>query len=138
MFPWIIADYTSAKLDLSNPATYRDLRRPVGALTRERLMTCRSRYRTFQDETIPSFMYGSHYSTCVGTVLHYLLRVEPFTSLHVSFQDGHFDVPDRLFFSVPAAWDLCTTSMSEVQCLLLGSGLLEGSDTCGLVSVRSR
>ena len=47
-------------------------------------------------------MYGSHYSTCAGVVLYFLLRLEPFTALHVQLQDGHFDVPDRLFASVPA------------------------------------
>ena len=62
--------------------------------------------------------YGSHYSTAVGTVLHYLLRLEPFTSQHVAFQDGHFDVPDRLFFSIPATYHMCTTSISEVKELI--------------------
>lgn len=30
-------------------------------------------------------------------------------------QDHKFDVADRLFFSVPAAWRMCTTSLSEVK-----------------------
>ena len=37
VFPWIIADYTSKVLDLENPAVYRDLSKPVGALNPERL-----------------------------------------------------------------------------------------------------
>jgi hypothetical protein len=32
VFPWVIADYTSPTLDLNNPATYRDLSKPIGAL----------------------------------------------------------------------------------------------------------
>jgi len=62
--------------------------------------------------------YGSHYSTAVGTVLHYLLRLEPFTAQHVAFQDGHFDVPDRLFFSIPETFNMCMTSLSEVKELI--------------------
>ncbi len=33
----------------------------------------------------------------------------------VWFQDGHFDVPDRLFASVADAWKLCTSALSEVK-----------------------
>ena len=54
----------------------------------------------------------------MGTVLHYLLRLEPFTAQHVAFQDGHFDVPDRLFYDVAATFDMCTTSISEVKELI--------------------
>ena len=31
---------------------------------------------------IPAFHYGSHYSSA-GVVLHYLLRLEPFTTLAI-------------------------------------------------------
>ena len=30
--PWVISDYTSLELDLSNPDVYRDLSKPMGAL----------------------------------------------------------------------------------------------------------
>lgn len=32
VFPWILTDYKSETLDLDNPATYRDLSRPVGVM----------------------------------------------------------------------------------------------------------
>ena len=32
VFPWVLRDYTSATLDLSDPATFRDLSKPMGAL----------------------------------------------------------------------------------------------------------
>ena len=32
VFPWILQDYTSDTLDISNPKIYRDLRKPIGAL----------------------------------------------------------------------------------------------------------
>ena len=45
VFPWVVADYASPTLDLSSPATYRDLSKPVGALTPARLETFRERCR---------------------------------------------------------------------------------------------
>lgn len=36
VFPWILADYSSEKLDFSNPATFRDLSKPIGALDMKR------------------------------------------------------------------------------------------------------
>jgi hypothetical protein len=37
VFPWVIADYTSESLDFNSAATFRDLRKPVGALNPKRL-----------------------------------------------------------------------------------------------------
>ena len=35
IFPWVLADYTSPTLDLSEPSTYRDLSKPMGAQVEE-------------------------------------------------------------------------------------------------------
>ena len=32
VFPWVLQDYTSPELDLSNPDVYRNLTLPIGAL----------------------------------------------------------------------------------------------------------
>lgn len=47
------------------------------------------RYENFEDPTgtIDRFHYGTHYSNAAG-VIHYLIRVEPFTSLHIQLQSG--------------------------------------------------
>lgn len=58
----------------------------VGAVNPERLAEFIDRYRSFDDPDIPSFMYGSHYSTAVGVVLHYLVRLQPFAELHREMQ----------------------------------------------------
>jgi hypothetical protein len=115
VFPWVLCDYTSPTIDLVDPGSYRDLSRPMGALTSERLKEFRSRYQTFDDDTIPKFLYGSHYSTAVGTVVHYMVRQFPFTKIHLAYQDGHFDVADRLFSSVADAWLMNTHHLSEVK-----------------------
>lgn len=44
-----------------------------------------TRYASFEDETVPKFMYGTHYSSA-GVVLHYHVRQDPFTTLHINLQ----------------------------------------------------
>lgn len=58
----------------------------MGALNPDRLAEFIDRYRSFDDPDIPAFMYGSHYSTAVGVVLHYLVRLQPFADLHREMQ----------------------------------------------------
>lgn len=36
VLPWVLADYESETLDLSSPASFRDLSRPMGAQTEDR------------------------------------------------------------------------------------------------------
>lgn len=117
VFPWILSDYTSDELDLNDPASYRDLSKPMGALLPERLEQYVERYETFDDPMIPKFHYGSHYSTAAGTALHFLVRVEPFRSLHVDMHDNRYDVPDRLFTSVGHSWESSYSSqdLGEVK-----------------------
>lgn len=88
----------------------------MGALNPDRLEDFIERFSTFADPSIPPFMYGSHYSTMAGVVLHFLVRMHPYASLHRQLQGGHFDVADRLFSSVPRTWEMCTgTSAAEVK-----------------------
>ena len=50
------------------------------------------------------------------TVPHCLLRLEPHTSRAIRLQGGQkLDVADRLFHSVPQAWDNVTTSHADVK-----------------------
>lgn len=74
VFPWVIAQYDQPTIDLDDPSVYRNLAEPMGAINKDRLAEFMDRYETFSDDTIPKFMYGSHYSTMVGVVLHFLLR----------------------------------------------------------------
>ena len=117
VFPWVIADYESETLNLDDPKTYRDLGKPVGALTKPRLERIKERYDAFDDPDIPKFHYGSHYSSA-GIVLFYLLRLEPFTSLAHQLQGGKFDHADRLFNDVPTCWKGVTSDVSDVKELI--------------------
>ncbi|KAI3444662.1 hypothetical protein Pfo_001327 [Paulownia fortunei] len=114
VFPWILSDYSSQNLDLSNPFSFRDLSKPIGALNAERLQKFQERYSSFDDPVIPKFHYGSHYSTA-GTVLYYLTRVEPFTTLSIQLQGGKFDHADRMFSDIAATWNGVLEDMSDVK-----------------------
>ncbi|KAF1898306.1 hypothetical protein Lal_00033073 [Lupinus albus] len=114
VFPWILSDYSSKSFDISNPSSFRDLSKPVGALNSDRLKRFQERYDSFDDPVIPRFHYGSHYSSA-GTVLYYLVRVEPFTTLAIQLQDGKFDHADRMFSDISATWDGVLEDMSDVK-----------------------
>ncbi|XP_071822078.1 protein FAN-like [Apostichopus japonicus] len=112
VMPWILADYCSTNLDLEEPLTYRDLSKPIGALSPERLQRFKDRYK---EMPAPKFLYGSHYST-PGFVLYYLLRKAPEHAL--CLQNGKFDQPDRLFRSVKETWDNVLDLPSDVKELI--------------------
>ncbi|TMS39097.1 hypothetical protein L596_005674 [Steinernema carpocapsae] len=65
VLPWVLRDYDSEYLDLTIPSTFRDLSKPMGAQTPERLEQFLKRYREWDDPTgeTPPYMYGTHYST---------------------------------------------------------------------------
>uniref|UniRef100_A0A4W3K0V5 Neutral sphingomyelinase activation associated factor n=1 Tax=Callorhinchus milii TaxID=7868 RepID=A0A4W3K0V5_CALMI len=112
VFPWIIADYTSPDLDLSNPETFRDLSTPVGALNKDRMERLLTRYREMPD---PKFMYGSHYSS-PGYVLFYLVRVAP--EYMLCLQNGKFDNADRMFNSIAETWKNCLEGATDFKELI--------------------
>ena len=62
--------------------------------------------------------FRSHYSN-TGVVLHYLVRLPPFTAMFLRYQDGNFDLADRTFHSLESAWDLASgRSASDVKELI--------------------
>jgi WD40 repeat protein len=128
VFPWVIKWYDETKdfhieqvladsqpqLNIWTEHVFRDLSKPIGALNEKRLASILERCRTFTDMDVPEFHYGSHYSN-PATVLYFLLRLEPFASLHIELQAGKFDFPDRLFSSVGQTWKNCLTSLSAFK-----------------------
>ncbi|XP_071443766.1 neurobeachin-like protein 1 [Hetaerina americana] len=119
VFPWILADYTSEKLDLDNPESFRDLSKPIGVVNPKNEEEVKAKFDSFEDPsgTIAKFHYGTHYSNSAG-VLHYLVRVEPFTTLHIELQSGRFDVADRQFHSIPQTWKLLMDNPNDVKELI--------------------
>jgi hypothetical protein len=120
VLPWILSDYSSEKIDLSDSRFYRDLSKPVGALNPDRLSQLLERYSQLEQFGFAEnekFLYGSHYSS-PGVILHYMIRQEPFTSMAIDLQSGRFDCPDRLFFDIAESWKSCNTSSSDVRELI--------------------
>ncbi|KAL4797527.1 hypothetical protein BDV19DRAFT_387329 [Aspergillus venezuelensis] len=121
VFPWVIADYTSQELDLTNPKSFRDLSKPMGCQTPEREADFRERYEAFAemgDGDAPPFHFGTHYSSAM-IVSSYLIRLQPFVKSYLLLQGGTFDHADRLFYSVAKAWDSASRgNMSDVRELI--------------------
>ena len=80
--PWVLSDYSSNKINLSDPNVYRDLSRPMGALNLARATYFSERYAALSStvDDLDPFHYGTHYS-CSGYVLQYLVRMQPFSDL---------------------------------------------------------
>lgn len=102
VFPWLIINFDSEFIDLEDETNYRNLKEPIGALNKRRLEFFKKRYHQLPEGE--KFMYGTHYST-PGYVCGYLLRSYPLYMLRL--QNGKFDLPDRLFYSVKKDWKNC-------------------------------
>lgn len=59
IFPWVLKDYSSPTIDLSDPSVYRDLSRPMGAQNPDRLEKYLMMYDMFDDDEVPKFHYGA-------------------------------------------------------------------------------
>ncbi|RDL41449.1 BEACH protein [Venustampulla echinocandica] len=121
VFPWVLADYTSEELDLDNPASFRDLSKPMGAQHNSRSADFVERYKTFADmgdQNTPAFHYGTHYSSAM-IVTSYLIRLQPFVKSFLLLQGGNFDHADRMFYSIPKAWQSASKdNMTDVRELI--------------------
>ncbi|KAG5439009.1 hypothetical protein PCANB_002340 [Pneumocystis canis] len=106
IFPWVLADYSSEELDLTNPKTFRDFSKPMGAQNPVRRNNFEKRFKSLQemqDSSQPPFHYGTHYSSAM-IVCSYLIRLKPFVDSYLLLQGGSFDHADRLFYSIEKAW----------------------------------
>uniref|UniRef100_H0WV48 WDFY family member 4 n=1 Tax=Otolemur garnettii TaxID=30611 RepID=H0WV48_OTOGA len=118
VFPWVLADYTSETLNLTNPKTFRDLSKPMGAQTKERKLKFIQRFKEVEktegDMTVQCHYY-THYSSAI-IVASYLVRMPPFTQAFCALQGGSFDVADRMFHSVKSTWESASReNMSDVR-----------------------
>lgn len=119
MFPWILTDYCSPVLDLKNSAVFRDLSKPLGVVNVNNISLVKAKYEQFEDPSglVEKFHYGTHYSNSAG-VLQYLVRTEPFTTLHIELQSNRFDVADRQFHSISGTWKMLMDNSNDVKELI--------------------
>lgn len=124
VFPFILSNYKAGQIDLTLQSNYRNLAVPISVQSDEKREMFEERYMFLDDEykrnpqsTAP-YHYGSHYSNS-GTVLHFLLRLPPFTQMFLEYQDQSFDLPDRTFHSMETAWRLAShDSATDVKELI--------------------
>uniref|UniRef100_UPI00398EDA26 lysosomal-trafficking regulator isoform X1 n=2 Tax=Pristiophorus japonicus TaxID=55135 RepID=UPI00398EDA26 len=130
VFPFILSDYSSETVDLSEPAIYRNLLKPIAVQSKEKEDRYVDNYKYLEEEyrkgaqeddpmpPVQPYHYGSHYSNS-GTVLHFLVRMPPFTKMFLAYQDQSFDIPDRTFHSMNTTWRLSSyESMTDVKELI--------------------
>jgi len=113
VFPWVLQDYGSEKLRLDDPSVYRDLSKPVGALSAKRLEYFKERMVGMSEDE--RFLYGTHYST-PAYVIYWLLRAMPERMLRL--HNGHFDAMPRLFRSLPESWESVNESTASLMELI--------------------
>ncbi|XP_067210662.1 lysosomal-trafficking regulator isoform X3 [Linepithema humile] len=127
VFPFVLADYISEKIDLNNPKIYRNFKRPMAVQDKKNEQHYINNYNYLKQTLTEGlnlialnqrpFHYGSHYSNS-GTVLHFLVRLPPFTSMFLCYQDNNFDLPDRTFHALATTWRLTscdsTTDVKEL------------------------
>ncbi|KAJ8731033.1 hypothetical protein PYW08_002446 [Mythimna loreyi] len=127
VLPFVVADYTSRILDLNDPASFRDLSKPMAVQNKNREQHYINIYNDLKaarrEGCSPLLSrqphhYASLYSNS-GGVLHYLVRIPPFTELFLNYQDNNFDMPDRTFHSLATTWRLITNdSPTDVKELI--------------------
>ncbi|KAF7651115.1 hypothetical protein LDENG_00115980, partial [Lucifuga dentata] len=120
VFPWVLADYQSEMLDLSDPATFRDLSKPMGAQTEKRRQMFIQRYEEVENsegDLAARCHYCTHYSSAI-IVASFLVRMEPFSQTFQTLQGG-FDIPERMFHSVKKEWESASRdNMGDVRELI--------------------
>ncbi|XP_073779910.1 neurobeachin isoform X9 [Danio rerio] len=116
VFPWVLTNFESEELDLTVPSNFRDLSKPIGALNPKRAVFYADRYESWDEETPPCH-YTTHYSTANST-LHWLVRIEPFTTFFLNANGNKFDHPNRTFSSIARSWRHCQRDTADVKELI--------------------
>ncbi|CAL1538068.1 unnamed protein product [Lymnaea stagnalis] len=122
VFPFILRDYQSNQLNLESSHVYRNLKKPIAIQDKSKEQRYKDNFEFLCQEAsrpdsenemmrVAPFHYGSHYSNS-GTVLHYMVRMPPFTRMFLTYQDSSFDIPDRTFHSMGTSWRLSSFESS--------------------------
>lgn len=117
IFPWVIGDYSTETIDLDDESTFRDLSVPIGAIDQKRLADLRRRKAELDDLDSGGYLYASG-PVCPLAVYLWLIRLEPFTSLHIAIQGGKFDHSARIFQSIEHSYRLSLSYVNDFRELI--------------------
>jgi hypothetical protein len=117
VFPWVLSNYHSEELDLTDPSNFRDLSKPIGIQDPRQERQIRERFSSFAEmgDASHAFHYGTHYSSAM-TVASYLMRLQPFSAAFFLIQGGTWDHADRMFYSIQNTWaSVSLKNMADVR-----------------------
>ena len=105
IYPWLIREVDMNVIDLQNPDVFRDLGVCCAALSESRKEKALTQWHALTgDMAEEDCQWRLHYLPA-AQVFEYLIRFEPFVTQHILLQNHKFDIPNRLFFSIPLIWD---------------------------------
>jgi len=97
VLPWVLCDYASSSIDLNDPKVFRDLSKPIGALTESRLKTFQRRADDLRSIGESPYLYASHYSN-PAYVTFFKVRTHP--EYMLVLHSGKLDHAARMFESI--------------------------------------
>jgi len=92
IFPWIIKDFNKDNLNWMSNSIFRDLSIPIYAIGGD-FKKIKENYDILDEDQYHS---GTFYSTH-NFVCYYLVRIHPFTEIHIEIQGARFDAKPRMF-----------------------------------------
>ncbi|CAF0928875.1 unnamed protein product [Rotaria sordida] len=127
IYPYIVATYDTSILDLRSSSNYRNLSKPIAiqhaekeekfidiytALKDAQNLALSSQQENEPQQQQPSSIFGHqsdpyHFASLYsnsGIVLHYLVRLLPYTRMFLDYQDNNFDCADRTFHDVKTSY----------------------------------
>ena len=106
---------------------YRDLSLPIGMLqVNEKCIERKELFIEYFEEIKNQseefgeqkpYYFGTNYSNPIY-ICNYLIRLFPFTSISIELQGGKIDTSERIFFSIPITFEMCTSLKSDVRELI--------------------
>ena len=114
VMPWVIQNFECETLDLNDPSVFRDLSKPMGAMDDARLALLQKKMDGMMESGSVStpYLYGSGYVSPL-TLFSWLIRMEPFTTLHIETQSGKFDHASRIFSSISNSFRMATRNSND-------------------------
>ena len=115
VLPWVITDYSSQVLKLDDSRSFRDLTKPVGALTEARLAGFRKRADDLRSIGETAYLYGSHYSN-PAYVTFFKVRTHP--EYMLVLHSGKLDQSSRIFESIPETFASVLSGPTDLKELI--------------------
>ena len=116
VFPWILADYESKEIKLSDNATYRPLANTIPSLNEKNKTNADEKYDEKDEDSLFKYQFGTHYLPG-RVVLGYMQRLHPYVSILLKFDHGH-DAATRMFHQLFDAWRILLSNPDSSQELI--------------------